>query len=226
MRTPSFKKQRPKGREVTRSLKALKRVFFHPCESVEDASIWSIYGLTSRPGNFSTTSDERVELGRPTDGGEQHSLPTFYMCMHWQLSQIAQNGVRAAPGAVAAYPRQPSAQTRQQLARHKKAEEFWPLRNDLMVSYLDNAISNASCSASAATSPSPAPLTVPAYPLDFSNNQLNHVLARLLQQHPLPPDDDLIEHAIEVCHTHRRCELGRLRLSDTVREVEANMGYH
>ncbi|CEL91719.1 unnamed protein product [Vitrella brassicaformis CCMP3155] len=51
-----------------------------------------------------------------------------------------------------------------------------------------------------------------------------------LQQQPAEPragpDDDLIEHAIEVCHTHRRrCQLGRLGLSDTVREVEANMGH-
>ncbi|CEL91708.1 unnamed protein product [Vitrella brassicaformis CCMP3155] len=48
-------------------------------------------------------------------GGPDVLIPERYG-MHWQLSQIAQNGVRAAPGAVAAYPRQPNANTRQQLA--------------------------------------------------------------------------------------------------------------
>ncbi|CEM09163.1 unnamed protein product [Vitrella brassicaformis CCMP3155] len=63
-------------------------------------------------------------------------------------------------------------------------------------------------------------------PYDFTDQELQHILANLLAAHPLQPGDDLLEHAIETCRTYRlRMGLGRLKLSDTTLMVEELMGY-
>ncbi|CEL95375.1 unnamed protein product [Vitrella brassicaformis CCMP3155] len=69
---------------------------------------------------------------------------------------------------------------------------------------------------------------VPSQPADydFSNGELHHVGAGLLATHPLQPGDDLLEHLIETATENGlRCTLGRLRLSDTCRDVQVLMGY-
>ncbi|CEL95405.1 unnamed protein product [Vitrella brassicaformis CCMP3155] len=61
---------------------------------------------------------------------------------------------------------------------------------------------------------------------DFSNGELHHIGAGLLATHPLQPGDDLLEHLIETAvENGLRCTLGRLRLSDTCRDVQVLMGH-
>ncbi|CEM02654.1 unnamed protein product [Vitrella brassicaformis CCMP3155] len=63
---------------------------------------------------------------------------------------------------------------------------------------------------------------------DLTNKELNHIIAPLLAAHPLPPppDDNPLEHGIETAVLHElRCILGRLRITDTARDVRHNMGY-
>ncbi|CEM31872.1 unnamed protein product [Vitrella brassicaformis CCMP3155] len=61
---------------------------------------------------------------------------------------------------------------------------------------------------------------------NFTDDQLDSILAYLEAHWPPDPDGDRISQAIEVCHQERlRRPLGRLRLSDDVRETEVIMGY-